>query len=90
MLFISLQPKQKNARLAVILHGDTTTSKNMNDVLQIVFALRQKLISGVAKLAVRFLEKADEFDSLMETGGEEITKLANGITVNFILFCLNE
>jgi len=73
--------KQKDLRLAVILHSgnqdDTVVS--YNTAIQIIFDLREKLISGVAKLLLKFLESDDPLTDLLKTE-DSISKVASGIT----------
>lgn len=71
--------KQKNARLGVVLHGGETSEQNVNDILQTVFGLREKLISGVAKFVIKLLESGEDILSLVKNE-DGVTKLANGIT----------
>ncbi|XP_065644022.1 UDP-glucose:glycoprotein glucosyltransferase 1 isoform X2 [Hydra vulgaris] len=70
--------KQKNARLALFLHGKESDEITLNDALLIIFRLRKTLISGIAKFAVKFLEESD-FKKTIENE-DELEKIATGIT----------
>ena len=71
---ISIQVKQKNARLSIILHGDSLHNK----IIQTVLNLRQKLISGVAKLLTKLL-LIEDFTQVVNDP-ELLNKVSNGIT----------
>lgn len=76
--------KRKDVRLSVILHGESNhmedaASLTYNRALQIVLTLRQKLISGVAKLIMKFLDNEEPLEEIVKSE-EKINQLASGIT----------
>lgn len=60
--------------MALLLHGDSKE----NQIIQTMLLLRQKLISGVAKLIVNVLNKPD-FTKITDNS-EMLLALSNGIT----------
>eukprot|EP00111_Clytia_hemisphaerica_P002468 TCONS_00007064-protein len=67
--------KQKNARLALVLHGGDSLQ---NKIIQNVLNLRQKLISGVAKLLTKLLIIEDFIH--VANNPDFLNKVSNGIT----------
>ena len=84
--FFFFQQKRKDVRLSVFLHGTSTKPEDVdnltyNRAIQLVLNLRDKLISGIAKFILKFLQSELSLQEIVKSE-ENINELAAGITVS--------
>ena len=77
-------------RLSVFLHGASTKPEDVdnltyNRAIQLALNLRDKLISGVAKFILKFLQSELSLEEIVRSE-ENINELAAGITVSLYFF----